>query len=507
MPEELKPVQPQSSELNAQESLYQEKREEFAEQLKNFKQNYTRTIVSEVNKYASSSSVLSSFTAAQVARFLQNPTLHEKELRQLSNYIYSISGTYRAVIQFFANLPKYRYTLNPVSVPDKIDKEKYRKAYFKVAKEVDKLNLSHEMLKAMKVAFKEDVFYGYTIEDKNSFFILNLKADYCKLSSIEEGLYNFAFDFSFFDRQEELLNSYPEEFRRKYLVYKSTNEKFIELDSNRTIVLKVNEELEYPLIPYSSVFEAIFDLDEYKKIKKQKTKMDNFLLLNQQIPQGDKNEVDVFTVSLDTADYFHQMLSDAMRDSGVAVTTSPMKLEAVRMERSKNDTDTVNQASRDIFNDASVPQQLFNSDKNNSAGINKAIILSEQIAFGMLRQIERWVNRRLNKRSGLYKFNVKLLDITEFNKTDVQDSYHKAASSGLPVVSDYAASLGLTPMELHNKAVLENDVLEIHDKLTPLASAHTQSSKDKEAGREKKEDGTESDSTERWRETSDAQGD
>src|SRR5690606_14229724 len=101
--------------------------------------------------------------------------------------------------------------------------------------------------------------------------------------------------FSYFDNNKDHLSIYPDEFYSKYEQYKATKENWIELDSNKTICLKVNEELTYPLPPFSSMFGSIFDLDEYKKIKKNKTKMDNFLLLAHRIPIDEKNpEVNKF---------------------------------------------------------------------------------------------------------------------------------------------------------------------------------------------------------------------
>lgn len=504
-------TQPLSSPLSTskEEALKKQKELDQLEFNRKKQQMFTRaqrTIINEVNKYSSSSSILSSFSAKQVATFLQNPILYEKQLRQLSNYLYNISGNYKNIVQYFALLPKYAYTVEPYIIPDKIDKEKYKKAYFKNLKEIEKMNLRHEMIKALKIAFKEDVFYGYTIESKDSFFIMNLNADNCKISSIENGVYNFSFDFSYFDRNKESLNNFPGEFQQKYVEYQANlTEKYIELDSTRTICLKVNEELTYPLIPFSSVFESVFDHDDYKKIKKQKTKMDNFLLLTQKIPQGDKNEVDMFTINLDLAGEFHDLLSQSVPE-GISVALSPMDITATRMEKNKNDSDTIAQAQRDIFNAAGLPQDIFNSERNSAAGINKAIIVAEQISFAMLRQIERWVNRRLERMPGQYKFHIKLLDITAFNEESKQNQLHKAATSSLPVITEYAASLGMSPLDLYNKAVLENDVLGLHDMLRPLASSHTQSAKDGEAGREKKNDGDVNESTEAWRETDDAQG-
>lgn len=483
----------------------EEKKQKFIDQQNRMFSAVNRSVTSEMRMLGkkSSYSTLSSFTPEQVTRFLKNPIGYEKELRQLSNYLYNVSGYYKSIVRYFALLPTYAYTIDPVSFPDKIEKEKGLKAFKKAAALVDKMNLRHEMISAMKIAFKEDVFYGYEVEDRDTFYILHLDADYCKISSKGE-TYNFAFDFSFFDIRQGIIDSYPPEFREKYNQYLADrSQRYIELNPDKTVCFKVNEELEYPLIPLNSIFEAVFDLDEYRKIKKQKTKMDNFLLLTQKIPQGSDDELDNFTINLDLAGQFHDALSNSVPD-GISVALSPMEISATRMEKTRSDQDTIQQAQRDIFTDAGVPQQIFNAEKNSAAGINKSIITAEQLSFSMLRQIERWVNKKMAKLTGQYKFQFKLLDQTVFNRAEVQEAFHKAATSALPVKSDYAASLGLTPLETYNKSLLENQILGLNEIFVPLQTSHTQG-KEGEGGAPSKGSGV-SDSTEAWRETDDAQG-
>lgn len=482
--------------MKSEKDSQEEKERLLEEQKLKMFSSMQRALVKDIqDHFKTRRTSLATFKAEDVARFLQNPVNFEKQIRNLSNYLYNVSPQYRRIIQYFALLPTYDYTLEPYSIPEKIDKERYKKAYFRNLKDIEKMNLKHELIKVMKIAFREDVFYGYVLENKESFFIMNLDANYCKITSIEDGVYNFSFDFSFFDSNQKALDSYPEEFQKKYDLYKrKIKDKFIELDSDSTICIKVNEELLYPLPPFNIIFESIFELDDYKKIKKQKTKMDNFLLLTQKIPQAKDSSMDQFTINLDLAGTFHELLSEAVPD-GVSVALSPMDITPVRVEKSKNDADTIQQSVRDLYVDSGVPQQIFNSGNNTSTGLAKSIITDEQIAFGVLRQIERWVNRRLSKNTGAYKFHLKFLDMTVFNRKDVQDALLKAAQSSMPVINEYAASLGMSPMDLYNKAILENDVLGLHDMLRPLMSSHTQSSKDSEGGRDKVADDEASDST------------
>ncbi|HLG28142.1 MAG TPA: hypothetical protein VI423_10185, partial [Paenisporosarcina sp.] len=362
---------------------------------------------------------------------------------------------------------------------------------------IDKLNLSHEMSKMLKVAFKEDVFFGYEHESKDSYFIQRLDADYCQIgSSIEDGVLNFAFDFSFFDSRKPDLELYPEDFRVKYQLYDNNRlvNRWQELDSNKAVCFKINEELGFALPPFNTIFESVFDLDEYKKLKKAKAKMENFLLLVQTIPMNEKStDMDAFLIDPVLANQFHDNTAANLND-GIGLTTTPMKIEAISLDKKANSADSVNEAVREVFTDSSVSQYLFNSDKNTSIGVSKSIQADEQIIFDILRQIERWLNRKLKKQSGIIKFHIKLLDITHFSKKDEFERLLKAGQFGTPDIMRIGATLGMSPNQLYNKAVIENQILDLHSIIKPLQSSHTQNG-DEEGGRPSASDSNRSDST------------
>ena len=71
------------------------------------------------------------------------------------------------------------------------------------------MNIRHEFTRALTVAFRDDVYYGYAWETNDSYTFQQLDQDYCKISSIEDGVYNFAFNFSYFDANSERLTEFP----------------------------------------------------------------------------------------------------------------------------------------------------------------------------------------------------------------------------------------------------------------------------------------------------------
>lgn len=408
-----------------------------------------------------------------INKWMSNPSNYENQLRSLSQYFYNTSSMYKLIIRYMALMPTYAYTLSFLSTPEKIDVVKAKKQFDKSAAYVDKLNIRHEMIAAMLVSFREDVFYGYEHETKDSFFIQQLDGKYCRISSKEDGVFNFAYDFSYFDTFKDELAIFPKEFTVKYNRYKnsSSKEKWHELDSNKTFCLKVNTDHTYPLPPFATMFQSIIDLDDYKQIKKDKAENDNFMAFIQRIPINEKDpDMNKFLIDLDLAMSFHKMAEDTLPE-GVGVITSPMAIDAVKTEKRTTDSDVVNDAYREAFRDAGVSEFLFNSDKNTSIGLAKSIMTDEELIFSMLRQIERWLNRKLKRQSGAYKVKANFLDITIFNKDEQHSKYLESAQYGIPVIMEIGATLGLSPFDFMNKVTLESDILGLHDILKPLNSS------------------------------------
>lgn len=408
-----------------------------------------------------------------IGKWLENPVTNEANIRNLSRFFYDSNALYRLIIRYMALMATYDYTIIPTVTPEKINPKLMKKEFLKVATFVDKLNLRAEMIKAMLGVFKEDVFYGYEYETEDSFFIQQLDGNYCRISSKEDGVYNYEFNFAFFDAYPDELPLYPVEFQKKYLYYKKNTSlgQWIELSSEKTICLKLNSEVTYPLPPFSTMFPALIDLDEYKAIKKAKAKNDNFMAVTQKIPM-DKNATDInsFLMDLDLAMDFHQMAEDSLPE-GVGVITSPMDIEAIKTEKRASDSDLVQQAYSEAMRDVGVSEFLFNAGKSTSVGLEKSIIVDETSVFSILRQIEMWVNRKLKRSNEKYKFKIQMLDITVFNRDEKHEKYLESAQYGLPVVFEIGATLGLSPKDLLQKITLEDDIFGFTEVLKPLKSS------------------------------------
>lgn len=418
------------------------------------------------------------YTKDQLVTYLGNPASYEKQLRKMSKYLFNISNYYRRLIQYFANMPTFSYTISPYGLDRSktVNANKLKKAYYSSVAAVELMNLPHEATKMFTIAFRDDVYYGYEWETNDSVAFQNLDADYCKISSIEDGVYNFAFDFSYFDSNQDKLPNYPPEFQTMYNTYKTNTQlyKWQELDSTKSICIKVNEHDYIPIPPFVSLFSALADIEDYRAISKNASETNNYKALAMEIPLGDKGE---FLIDYNDAKEFYDMMTNVLPPNIGAILT-PMKLTDWNFEKSgvNSDTNEVAKAEATFFTTAGVNKILFGGGEDPSATtLNLCTVNDQMIVFAVMRQLERWVNRKLKSVSSSYKFRINFLPVTHYNIAEMHERYLKDATYGMPTRTAAFATAGYAGTDYENMTYLENEILGLGNNEIPLKSSNTQS--------------------------------
>lgn len=425
------------------------------------------------------------YTKSQIISYLENPASYEQQLRQMSQYLFNISNYYRRLIQYFAGMSTFSYIVVPYGVDysKNVNLNKFRKGYYAVTNQLEKMNIRHEFSRALMVAFRDDIYYGYVWETNDSYTFQQLDADYCKISSIEDGVYNFAFNFGYFDSNKERLPNFPPEFTTMYNAYKVDNKlKWQELPSENSVCLKVNEQSYVPVPPFVSLFSALADIEDYRAISKDASEVNNYKALCLEIPIGSDG---TFLIDYDLCKEFYDMMCNVLPEN-IGAFMSPMKVTDWNFEKSGavSGTDEVAAAENSMWQQAGVNKILFGGGEDpSSSTLNLSTINDQMIVFMMMRQIERWINRKLKSVSSSIKFKINILDVTYFNRVEMHNQYLKDGQYGLPVRSAIMATAGYSPSDLENLSYLENTVLELNKNEVPLTSSNTQSAADNEGGR------------------------
>lgn len=447
------------------------------------------------------------FTQENVQQYLESPQKYEKELRSLSLVLSTLSPQYQQIVNYFSSIAKFM----PIVVPnvDRFsnakgeisDVDKIRKEYLKVISHIEKLNIPHEFQRITAIATRDDVFYGYIHETKDSFYIQQLDSDYCRISSISDGVYNFQFNFEYFDKNksikgisDELVKTYPMEFQEKYNLYQRDKRgyQWQELSEDTTICIKFLEELPFAFPPYSSLFNDLADLSQYKELTKTKTKVDNYKFIGMEIPLGKENgKEDNFLVSTTTALTFYNLLLNNLPEGiGAFLSATPFK-DINFGSGAMTDKDQVDRAENNVFTSSGISPINFGKGANNSSTVKFSNLGDSARLFKVYRQLERWLNRKFKKEYN-GRFVVELLDVTIFTLQDTIDQYLKLAQYGVPVKLQLASLMGVNQSKERGLTFLEDNILDLSNEWKPLQSTHTQSG---EVGATPKDDSEIADST------------
>lgn len=428
----------------------------------------------------SSNVTYSRFTKDNLISYMQSPKSNETNLRNASIYMFDASTQYKRLILYYALMPLWAYTISPINFdPTKVKEENFRKSYFKVAQQVESMNLKHEMQKASIVAWREGILYGVQWSGTNSFFIQRINPDICKLSSIVDGTWMYAVDFSKIKEADLIL--YPPEFTSLWNTYRSTGIKWQEIPEKISFCLKADETtVGYSQPPFAATLPLLHDIENYKALQETATQIGNYKLISMEIPLDDDGTP---LIDYPLAEQYYQHLVNALPPY-VGAAMMPMKMDSIKFEQvASNDVDSVVRAEEQFWRMGGTSPLLFGSADNDTAGALKlSLKTDEALVFGLMNQCERLVNRIMKQMSGTQKFKLNFLPATIFNKDEMVSQYKDAATLGIPVKAAYAALMGLQPLDVFGANYIEMNILDMGN-LTPLSSSYNQGAGAGGAGR------------------------
>ena len=452
---------------------------EYAWNFAQLQRQMLRNLVSD----KSASVTYTRYSKEDLLKYMQSPKSNEKNIRNASIYMFDASSQYRRLILYYAQMMLWAYTVAPLNFDPDAKPEAVRKAYFKAIRQIENMNIKHEFQKATIIALREGVLYGVQWSGTNSYFIQRINPDYCKLSSIEDGTWMYAVDFS--KIKEDELEMYPPEFTSLYNTYKSSGQKWQEIPSSISFCLKADETTSlYSIPPWASTLPMLHDIETFKELQETATEIANYKVIGLEVPTDTEG---VPKIDYPLAEKYYSQMAAALPPY-VGAFMAPMKATALNFEKSGglNDVDTVSRSEEQFWREGGTSPLLFGSADNDTAGALKlSIAADEEIMLGLAAQCERLVNRILKNMSGTQKFKINILPVTTFNRSDWITNYKDGAAMGLPVKSAWAATLGLSPGDILGINFVEMELLNMGD-LEPMSSSYTQSG---DTGRPVKSDG------------------
>lgn len=418
--------------------------------------------------------------------YLQNPSTeaNQKNLRNLSEFLYTVSHVYRRLVLNKANqFDAKSYIVYPkLNDNGEVEESSYQN-YIKTSNYVQGMHLDTQIRKCLIKAWLDDVVFGfcYGNPEEDMFFIHILDPDYCKISSVDyySGKINFAFNFSFFDGSNSFyLDVYDPVFKKMYNSYKSDSKlRWQELPPEQTFCLKINEEnLDYGIPPLSGLFNSLIDLVDLSQIQAVKDELSAYKLIWAKIDtiSGSK-EVDDFQIDLELANQFYQKLQSVLPE-GVAFGMSPMDLNDITFEAdAANDTNVVNKALTNLIE--TNGDIVLNSNKiTNSASFKMAVFSESMTAMSIVAQFNVWVNFYIKNNLNIEDVIVEFSDVSRYFKDDKIEQLLKLGGYGVPIKNQLISLLGISPAQARSLEYLEDKLGLARIKwIAPLVSSNVQS--------------------------------
>ena len=424
-----------------------------------------------------------------VQRYLSDPLKYKKQILDLSLNMFISVPQYQGLIKYFYDMVQ----LTPWVVPIKTSgqKSKIKKDYEDVAYQLEKMNVEAEYRKGITNAVLNGVFYGYEIEETDSYTIKHLDPRYCRVVGTNDGCWMYEFDFSFFNGKkkddsqvnEPLLNSYPPEFREKYNIYRrdGRTKQWQTLDLDKEVCLRYFEGLNAPFVdfpPYLNLFSDLMDLEDYKALNKVKNKMANYQFLALEMETNSKDgEMNKFTVDPTIVSEYYDFLVKVCGDM-ISPFISPVKVTPIKFEKTNDNLVGLDTAEKSFWNASGVSDTLFGTGIKTGSGLKYSIVVDENRLSGLYSQISLLLTRKMKRLTKNNIFKVNIPFVTKYNQEDKATQALSMAQYGIGSKLELFAIQGYTPCEVNGMLMLENDILDFTDKLVPLQSSHTQSGSD-----------------------------
>ncbi len=429
-----------------------------------------------------STTTISSFTKESLRTYLTNISSNEKNLRNLSRYLYYRCHPYYRLVAYNANMfcLDARSVIPNYDLINDNDNDSILSSYQDTINILDKLHLQYEFLKIYMICFREDVFYGCALYDEDKgLWILPLDPDYCKISgAYATGDFSFNMDMTYFRSKQTTLEIWGEPFTTMYNDYQSSSEKWQPMPDEYAVCLKTRaEDWETVIPPFSGLLSGIINLIDLDDLQSIADKQDIYKMIWLELETITNSDMaDDWKISPDIViEYFNRMINEALPDYTSAAII-PGKIDQISFNNDKaTDTNKIAKSTETLFNTSGGAQILNSSTISGTTAFTAAIQSDTEMAISMLLpQTQAWVQRFISYHI-TNPAKVKFFEVSAYTKEAFKESMLKGAQNGLPTKLSYNTLNQFSEKDTLSLNYLEEEVLQLSQKLVPISTSYTQS--------------------------------
>ena len=414
-------------------------------------------------------------------------------LREISNYFYKASGIYQRVCNYAASMYRYDWYVVPEVFDESMKNEKILTDFHKVLHYLDNSYIAKLCNDIALGVVKNGAYYGYRVDSPHGVIIQELPINYCRSRFNQGNLPVVEFNMKFFDQafpdtayRMQVLNLFPDEFKKGYVAYKSGKLSLGKslfdkdcgwwmLEPQNTVKFSFsnggNGAADIPL--FINAIPAILDLDAAQDLDRRKQMQKLLKIIIQKLPM-DKNGDLIFDVD-EAKDIHNNAVQMLKRAVGVDVLTTFADIDSVDMS-DKNTTatqDDLEKVERTVFNTLGISQNVFNTDGN--LALDKSILNDEGSLRTLLLQFEIFFDRitqNLSASKKKYNFRLYMLETTQYNYKELSKMYKEQTQIGFSKMLPQIA-LGHSQSSILNTAYFENEVMNLSEIMIPPLMSST----------------------------------
>ena len=419
-------------------------------------------------------SKLKDFTEEEVEQIIDSGSIDEQILLS-RNYFYK-NGFYRRILLHYATLLKYTGLIIPNPSFGKSLTESYiQKKYHNAVDFIDSVGLPGLFERIAIRALRDGCYYGVIQSiDKKSLVVLDLPTLYCA-SNFKDKQDNdiIEFDVRYFDTitdpevKKGALSVYPKAITNWYRRYKNGKapSAWVKVPTSIGICMPFLDGRPsfLNIIPAAIKYDKAVDTNQERDLEEIRK------IIVQRIPHLTDGGL---LFEPDEAAEIHKGAVAMMKNNpNTSVLTTYADVDAIVSKAQNDNTVSSLQASlANIYSESGTSRHLFGTDSNLALEISLNNDLALMMTFA--HKLEHFVTNILNANyaNSNISFKYTILPITYYNTNKYIDSSFKLATSGYSFLMP-ALAMGLSQKELGNLKDLENDVLELGDKLIPLSSS------------------------------------
>ena len=421
------------------------------------------------------------YTLEEIERIINSDSIPEQQ--RLSRTFFYKGGYYKRILLHYATLLKYVGVVIPrPSFGKSLSMTRIAKKYHKAVEFVEGISVETFFTNCALRTLIDGCYYGIIkTMNKDRLTILDLPARYCTTRFKDtqgNDIIEFNLDYfnTFFTEREQksILEVYPKFISDAYEQYKrgKRNSKWIFIPADVGVCFPFfdNRPLFLSTIPSTILLEETIEIERERDLEEIRK------ILVQKIPHLTSGEL---LFEPEEAEMMHKGAVEMMaKNKNISVLTTYADVDAV-VSKTVSDAarNSIEKMLQNVYQETGVSSQLFAS--TGSATLDTSLKNDLALMMYLAGKFANFITNTINTLFGdkNISFKYQILPVSYYNEEKYIDRAFKMASSGYSFLYP-AIAMGISQQDLGNIKDLENDVLNLAEKLKPLSSSYTQSAAD-----------------------------